>query len=274
MSKKIGFFSFSVFTLILSFAFSAAAAKYSDPHPDEILYRMQKAPSLEPLSKQLNVLVWNVHKGLDGKAWVGDFLKLSTAQDLVLLQEGTNDQINKSAYFADQSFGWWMGIAYIENATEVVSGVVTGAKANPIKHNYFLSESKEPVSQTGHTILASTFRREMGSADFLAVNVHGINFVLNKKWHRQMDAMEKLIASHQGPGIVAGDFNTWNAARENSLDRRLAKYGYKKVVLANDRRKMRLDHVFVKGCAVSGAVILNQVKTSDHKPIQLKLNCL
>lgn len=263
-------FLFLVFTL--TFSFVSFGAQYSDPTADQILYRIEKAPSLEALPNSLNILVWNVHKGLDGQTWISDFKKLSQGQDLILVQEGTDDSTNKAALFSQSQFGWWMGVAYIENATEVKSGVVTGATSNPLKHSYFLSESKEPVSRTGHTILASTFKLK-NEKELLVTNVHGINFVINSKWHKQMSTMETLIIKHQGPGIVAGDFNTWSGGRLKSLDLRLSKYGYKKVALKNDKRRMKLDHVYVKDCSVSNAEILLDVKSSDHLPIKVRLDC-
>lgn len=261
-----------IFTLVsMVVSFSANAENYRDPDVSEIYQRLRPAASSESLPQKLNVLVWNVHKGLDGQKWVNDFTRLAQNKDLILLQEGMNDEISKSAYFSNQDFGWWMGVAYIETTTQVLSGVVTGSPYSPTRHKYFLSQGKEPVSQTGHTILASHFPQ--GHRDFLVVNVHALNFVRNKLWHLQMDEMEKLLVDHSGPGIVAGDFNTWNSGRTKSLDQRLAKHGYKKVILANDKRKLKLDHVYLKGCEARKAELFSNIKSSDHAPILLQMKC-
>ena len=120
--------------------------------------------------------------------------------------------------------------------------------------------------------------------ELLAVNIHALNFELGtpKRFIRQMDALRKIMENQTGPIVFAGDFNTWNAERDDyvrsltaELDlievesfvesRKTGDQGWANGVLGIDPT-LPLDRVFYRGLDLQTAEVLD-VDSSDHPPL-------
>ena len=141
------------------------------------------------------------------------------------------------------------------------------------------------------TPVAATYRLP-GGEELLAVNVHMLAFETNKMpgYVRQLEQMEEYMSAHDGPILLAGDFNTWGTKRldlvlafaerldlteveefHGSMDRSAANPGLKSVV---DKDKLDLDlpldRVFLRGLRPLDAYVISQ-ESSDHLPFLVEV---
>jgi endonuclease/exonuclease/phosphatase (EEP) superfamily protein YafD len=125
----------------------------------------------------------------------------------------------------------------------------------------------------------------------LAVNVHLLNF---ESWEpfmlrSQLEDLERVMAQHEGPMIMAGDFNTWSEVRLALVDDLARKLQLEEITGFPSGRKtgdldsallhwvfgvqpeLPLDRVYSRGFeAVSVKVLPND--SSDHRPVLVTLN--
>ena len=76
-----------------------------------------------------------------------------------------------------------------------------------------MSPHAEPLSQTQKLLLTTLYPLQGETAQLLVLNMHAINFVSVQKYVEQLDQLTAALAPHDGPVILAGDFNTWNPSR-------------------------------------------------------------
>lgn len=218
---------------------------------------------LEP-SDPLRVLSWNVHKGKD-QGWQGDLERLAQGADLVLLQEAIPDQAMLQPN--NDSVHWSFAPGY--EMAEQLTGVLTTGRfdANLVCH----IQHYEPWIKTPKATNIMRYSVQGYAADLLVINTHVINFTIGTRaFKAQLADIEHALASHQGPVILAGDFNTWRAARMSELRATALEYGLTEIVFENDRRSFKfghaLDHMFVKGLKVNLASSWS-LDSSDHNPL-------
>ena len=106
-------------------------------------------------------------------------------------------------------------------------------------------------------------------------NIHAINFSLSVDAYRaQLAAIAAVLSTHAGPIVFAGDFNTWNDAREESFRATAAALGLREIEYADDRRALFLghpvDHILVRGLAAADPMAI-PVRSSDHNPVRATL---
>jgi endonuclease/exonuclease/phosphatase (EEP) superfamily protein YafD len=79
-----------------------------------------------------------------------------------------------------------------------------------------------------------------------------------------------VLARHDGPVILAGDFNTWSVARRRAVDAIALRLGLRAVSLDPDERSRFLgepvDQIYYRGL-VPGAASAVPVRSSDHNPV-------
>ena len=125
----------------------------------------------------------------------------------------------------------------------------------------------------------------------LAVNVHLLNFERwsLKKLRRQLEDLKSIMAHHEGPIVMAGDFNTWNRKRLALVNKTTREVHLEEVTgfpqgrttgdmrsgFWNDifgvEKELPLDRVFFYGFHPRSARVL-PYDTSDHRPILVKLD--
>ena len=247
---------------LISFVSSFALA-------DAPLGAFGSATSLLPsLPHNFTVLNWNIYKaGKDGMA--SDFAVIARDADVAVVQEAhETPELVSDLSTANQQL-WWnlvRGFKYQGHFT----GVATGSRVSALHTEGFLTTVSEPIFNTPKTMLLTVYPLA-NSLDSLAVlNVHGINFVVNSRFKKQVTQMIAILKDHRGPILVAGDFNTWNDGRMKALDKGFSAIGLRRLELSN-QKKAKLDHAYVRGLEATEATLMTQIKSSDHKPILLKL---
>ena len=214
------------------------------------------------VSSHFRLVNWNVHKGQD-KGWQEDLARLSKQADFVLLQEATQHQnlntFSTALFVSSFSF------------KDLLSGVKTFTKTQP--EWYCGGGVAEPLIQIPKVASVMSFPLEKGDS-LLLINVHLINFEWGiSAYQTQLEQLFSFIENHQGPIIMAGDFNAWNETRLNLVNNLMQKYGLDSVTLSQDERVRflgyPLDYIFKRGVKVARATS-EVVTSSDHNPLLME----
>jgi endonuclease/exonuclease/phosphatase (EEP) superfamily protein YafD len=179
----------------------------------------------------------------------------------------------------DSGLRWVMASSFLLGADD--NGVLTATRIAPIAS--CVQRAVEPLIRIPKSAVISwlpiTDTRtdtRTGSRETLAIaNVHSINFELAPDAYRaQLEALADALAGHRGPIIFAGDFNTWNDARDGVVAEIAARLGLTELTLRVDQRAVffgrHLDHIFIRGLQLIdvGAI---PVTSSDHNPLATTL---
>ena len=225
--------------------------------------------SREALGPIIRCLVWNILKARR-RRWPVDFAHLTADRDLVLLQEAVLGARSDALFKSSERFEWIMARSF-RVRSGVEHGVKTGCAAAAEHSRFFLSLHAEPLSNTQKLLLVTRYPLVGERATLLVLNMHAINFVNLAKYASQLEQLEGALAGHDGPVILAGDFNTWSPAR---LERFVEVAGRAGLVEADIERRSRLthlnshlDHVFYRGLTLRGVDSLGHIVSSDHAPI-------
>jgi endonuclease/exonuclease/phosphatase (EEP) superfamily protein YafD len=240
---------------------------------DVLVFENRARKSYLESEKEYNVLVWNIFKGArDNFSRV--FSDTAPKHDFILLQEADrNDRFNfllLELFFYEFS----MSQSFINDGIGTGVAMVSRFKSDQI--HWLRSEGREPVIKTPKMIQINTYEI-MGRDDrLMMVNIHGINFVRNGAFNKQILQLAKAIDHHKGPILVGGDFNTWSNKRLNFLKKTISKQNLKKVIFDNSKVLKKflgnvLDHVFVRGLNVIKARADKLKNASDHAAMLLKV---
>jgi endonuclease/exonuclease/phosphatase (EEP) superfamily protein YafD len=227
--------------------------------------------------RPLRLLVWNIHKQGDS-GWERDLSAFAAASDVVLLQESVL-QPPLPEILDDSGLRWVMASSFLLDADDI--GVLSATRVAPIAS--CTQRVVEPLIRIPKSAVISwvpiTDTRtdaRAGSRETLAIaNVHSITFELAPDVYRsQLEAVADALAGHRGPIIFAGDFNTWNDARDGVVAETAARLGLTELNLRVDQRAVffgrHLDHIFIRGLQLIdvGAI---PVTSSDHNPLAATL---
>jgi endonuclease/exonuclease/phosphatase (EEP) superfamily protein YafD len=229
--------------------------------------RVAGAPALDPSS--IRILTWNVHKQADA-GWQRDLAAFVAGNDLVLLQEAVLDASLRQVVEGD-GMRWVMASSFMRGERDV--GVLTGTRTAPLAS--CTERVMEPILRLPKSAVI-TWYRLAGRDETLAVaNVHAINFTLDLAGYRaQLDGLADALATHRGPLVLAGDLNTWTAARSRVMRDVAARLDLTEVKPCADRRTQffgrQLDHIYVRGLQTLAAEAV-PVRSSDHNPLRATL---
>ncbi len=220
----------------------------------------------------LRVLSWNLHKNGD-RGWDTDLARFVADSDLVLIQEAALTT-GLQRVLRDAGYDWLLagGFMLHDHALGVLSAARVPAATACVQRSF------EPLLRLPKTAVIARYRMQ-GVAHALAVaNVHSINFTLGLAAYRaQLEAIARELAGHQGPVIVAGDLNTWSAARLAVVDGVMRRLGLVSVLPQIDTRTRflgrQVDYVFVRGLEVVRAEV-REVASSDHNPVLATLRVI
>jgi len=219
-------------------------------------------------SENFTVVSWNIEKGKN-PGWKDSLRRLAEPAEFVLIQEATFTDTMKEP--KKSQFYWSFTPGY--KTKKYRSGVLALSRNQP---NLVCSlRVKEPWLSTPKSITVLRYNRGENKPALMVVNVHSVNFSVGVKAYKaQLEQVNKLLALHSGPVILAGDFNTWSKARMAVLDSIGDKNSMQAVEFQDDNRTKKfdhaLDHMFVRGLRVKESTT-EVVKTSDHNPISAKL---
>ncbi len=216
-------------------------------------------------SGQLNVLVWNVYKQ-NRHNLLPELTRLSQDRQLVLLQEASLDDT-----FIDwlQRSDWGSNQVSAFKAFDVSSGVLNLSRTMPSIACANLQT--EPWLRLPKSGLYAEYALSNGQT-LISVNLHSVNFTIGTdEYKQQLESFKQVLVNHQGPLLIAGDFNSWNESRMSALKQALKKYHIKEVVFQRDNRKrfitgLPLDHIFYRGMELQGQRV-PESDASDHNPL-------
>lgn len=264
---------FFAFITILSgfglFQTPASGALLGSLYKDSTISFGNPAPQKALRADGLRLFVWNIHKASNPQ-WIADFFDLSQKVDLALFQEAVSTKsVTSSLSQANPDLSWTLAKSF-QQWDFSFTGVATGAKAQARREEVVFSDVKEPITETPKTLLVSEFNIENSQETLLVANVHGINFVGLESYKVQITQLVKAIRTHDGPLIVAGDFNTWDPERMIYLRRVLSSLGLTQLntPIAG---LLDLDHIFIRGLNVEFIFDLSNIDSSDHAPLMVDL---
>jgi endonuclease/exonuclease/phosphatase (EEP) superfamily protein YafD len=249
---------------------------------DRVLQAAAEGEAADALDRRpLRLLVWNIHKQGDS-GWERDLSGFAAASDVMLLQE-TVLQPPLRDILEDSGLHWVMASSFLLGADD--NGVLTATRIAPIAS--CTQRVVEPLIRIPKSAVISWLPitntwtdagadARAGSKETLAIaNVHSVNFELAPDVYRaQLEALADALAGHRGPIIFAGDFNTWNDARDAVVAEIAARLGLTELNLRVDQRAVffgrHLDHIFIRGLQLIdvGAI---PVTSSDHNPLAATL---
>lgn len=216
-------------------------------------------------SKRLSILVWNIFKQKRSECihFLDTYAKTTA---LLLLQEAqTTPQlinfIHRNHKIADQVPAYTF--------KDVYSGVMTVSNVTPINAIGF--KEKEPLIRIPKSALITQYQLLENQKTLLVANIHAVNFSLGIKiYNQQIKLLINQLATHEGPIILAGDFNSWSRQRLHILYRLIRMSNLKMVNFTSDMRKTfmgrPLDFVFYRDLAIDQAKIIH-TDASDHNPL-------
>lgn len=250
----------------VSFSLQALAADTVPPDSQVI-----RPLTANGFPRVVNLLNWNIQKGEQGKDFTAEIAEYVKGRNLITFQEGYEAPIVKEALAAVPGMSFTMAAAFAYKG--IMTGVITGSVSEPARMSFRRSPDREPLLNSPKITALSFFRID-DQRELLVANLHGINFVGPDKFKRQIDDVADVLAAHPGPVILAGDFNTWNPARDTIVNDMARRLSLEEVTFpASKNKKAELDHVFVKGCRILKAWMPDAAKGSDHIPQFVDLSC-
>jgi len=218
---------------------------------------------------EINLLIWNTHKG-QGAGWLEEFAALSAGQDLIVLQEAyLMDELRD--FLLTRALSWSLATTFTRYQIE--TGVMTASQVTP--DSACVQRTMEPLLSLPKSTLISRFPIEGSSETLLVGNIHAINFSLGTAAFRsQLNRLASILDEHDGPIIVAGDFNNWNQSRSNVIEHVLVETRSLREVAFDDKSPRTvfgrpIDHVYYRGLIVLAGQVL-ETNTSDHDPIWVR----
>jgi len=218
------------------------------------------------------LLNWNVQKG-GQEGWAADFARLAADADLLALQEAyLTDPLR--GLLREGDYRWDMAAAFLNREHE--TGVLTGSKSAPVA--FCVTRFAEPLVVIPKTALTSLYPVAETDLFLLVVNVHLINFSVDTVQYRGLlGTLEESLASHEGPLLLTGDFNTWSNGRLKVVEGLRDRLGLTAVAFAEGGLSRFLgknvDHVFYRGLEPVEARTV-KVATSDHNPLLVTFRVL
>lgn len=229
------------------------------------------------LGPNIEVLLWNVYK-CKRKGWQDDFITLMANKDLVLLQEAIINSPFDSHFNKSFQHQWIMARSFKSVKTNIETGVKTGSTVAAKKHYFSVSKHSEPLSKTKKMSLTTLYPLCPAEQSLLVVNSHIINFVSFKKFRAHLDQVFQKLKLHDGPILLAGDFNTWNKKRLKYFHNLALSFSLEEVNMVRQPRFhhlfKHLDHIYCRGLVVVDAHVHTDIHSSDHFPISLSLRTL
>jgi endonuclease/exonuclease/phosphatase (EEP) superfamily protein YafD len=233
-------------------------------------------PSSKKLSPRIRLLVWNIWKQSGGDVFAKEFDERTVKADLVVTQEALID-LESVGFFAMDGFETTHAATY-RRKDGARDGVLTLSRAKAIKPPIrVISRTTEPILKTTKAALISEFEIEGHSSEHLiVVNIHASLMRRPKTAGQEMHRIIEYIEHHDGPVLVAGDFNTVSHHYMREVEHALESLGIYRVTPEAEPRKQfaQLDQVFARGLRALSCYVDTTAKSSDHFPIICEFDVL
>jgi endonuclease/exonuclease/phosphatase (EEP) superfamily protein YafD len=231
----------------------------------------------------LKVLNWNIAKQNYQGHWQTEFAAIlhQCQPDLIFFQE-VRVEATANCPIHVQDMGWHFTPNFMDHHTRHHFGLLTASKVRHSSWQSVLTRHAEPIVSTPKAALFTEYPIQGRSQSLLTANVHGINFVSNRKFAAQLRQLEAELLHHRGPMLLCGDLNTWNPHRITLMQQMMERLHLKSVqfCLEGHRNLKRflgsspLDHIFYRGLSAQpgSAGVLAQCLSSDHKPMVVEFS--
>ncbi|MBE9560794.1 MAG: endonuclease/exonuclease/phosphatase family protein [Proteobacteria bacterium] len=225
----------------------------------------QNSQVLDP--DNIAFLNWNIYKG-NGENWQKDLSAFAKSHHVMTIQEALLDE-ELDVLLEQHGFGWTLNTAFYLNGE--AAGVMNVASTSSVHSCGFKVD--EPLIRIPKAALVSYYLMDGSDEKLLVANIHGINFTFGVSSYReQLDKLYDAIKHHDGPMIVAGDFNTWSDGRMDVLDQLVKRLELSRLEYSvNNKTHVfgnAIDHVFYRKLELVSNKVF-QVASSDHNPISV-----
>ena len=218
------------------------------------------------LANPIRLLSWNIQKS-QSPGWDDDLRKIGHDRHLLLIQEASTRALiaNSLPQALYQAFAAGYTTSSQTTGVLTLSSVEPSLQCNLTSWEPWLGTPK--ATNITEYLLADSEHR------LLVINLHSVNFTVGTEdFAAQIEALAPLFATHRGPLLVAGDFNTWSESRLSHLQNFMGSHQLSAVDFNPDNRttfwNTPLDHVYLRGLrALEARAVL--VDTSDHNPLLL-----
>lgn len=217
--------------------------------------------------ENIALLNWNIYKG-NSEGWQKDLSSFAQNHDVMTIQEAYLDD-ELSSLLTTNNFNWVMKTAFYMGGT--AAGVMTAANSSAIHSCGF--KNMEPIIRIPKSTLVSYYNIDGHNKKLLVANIHGINFTLGLTAYReQLLQLFDSVQYHDGPMIVAGDFNSWSDDRMSEVMQLVSKLALSSLEYpVNNKTHVfgnAIDHVFYRQLEPVEKKVW-QVSSSDHNPISV-----
>lgn len=216
--------------------------------------------------KTIEVLTWNVLKFKRENSF-SDLVSLANKSDIAFIQEAVHSQDLQTNAAQSVAMDWTFFKSFCRDYG--ATGVQTGSRFSQIDVEAILAPGLEPVVNTPKVTGFSTV--EIQGVKVLLINVHGMNANKGLDFENHMDQIYAVAKNFEGPIIWAGDFNTWNPVRTAYLNAKAKALNMTVLKPETDNRKLKLDHIIVRGFKAKSVTILENFLSSDHFPVRAEL---
>lgn len=239
-------------------------ADVKDSCPD-LLVNKNSDNNVQQLPAEFNVADWNIYKQKNDN-WRAELSNLIESNDLVILQE-----VKLSFLFNQLMEQYQLNWTQVEafSIYQLPIGVLTASEVAPL--SACKQTLTEPWIRFPKSSLITYFAWQGSEQPLLVANMHMINFTLGvAEFNQQLDSVISVIRQHDGPVIMAGDFNTWTNKRLDNLAVLAESAELEKIVYQQDLRETTLgyplDDIYFRGLQQLSATSY-ATKASDHNPI-------
>jgi endonuclease/exonuclease/phosphatase (EEP) superfamily protein YafD len=162
--------------------------------------------------------------------------------------------------------------AYAADGAETGVALMSSSAAllqEPVAH---ITPDKEPVVGTPKAWLVGEYTLASSGDTLMVATVHGINRASHEAFIDQLERLAAVLEKHDGPLLLAGDFNTQSAKKTDFLTTLVTeRLGLEPISFRPDGRPLSklsrrpLDHAFVRGASrVCNTRTHTDVRGSDH----------
>lgn len=219
--------------------------------------------------ESFGLLCWNVYKNNQNNPRFQQYLQSESHKrnvDFMLFQEAgfQDDHTFELPHFS------YDGAANLEFRKKFY-GVLTASRVESHDAKAYLSEGRESLFGPHKSLLQSYYSFDDGTS-LLILNVHAINFRENQRYSKELERFLPLLKEHNGPMILAGDFNSWNRKRMDKLQKiteelSLTAVTFEKTGKVKSFMGKELDFVFYRDLELVEAEVRDDHKLSDHNPL-------
>ncbi|MCF6764786.1 endonuclease/exonuclease/phosphatase family protein [Thiotrichales bacterium 19S3-7] len=223
------------------------------------------------LDGPFTLICWNVYKKLHKPKQIRYLVSLLSQYDpdLFAFQESPSiNRIMKSTSILAAYEKYYFSNLEFKNRS---FGLLTASSVESRHSNYVISKHKEFIFRTHKAFLVSVYPLASGE-QLMLINVHAINFRSVQVYQKELQQLYEFASLHQGPLIIAGDFNSWGIGRLLLLDHLIGQLALTPVAFENANLiksfiSAPLDHILYRGLTLEKSTVLDCAKLSDHNPL-------